>query len=159
MQEQVRPLQCPFFVKKVAYLRRWLHCIVIVLRRRLSDMKPRYQTLNDSFLDGPLGHCLRYLPPQERPELSYFAHCDHADEPGGDERTFKISVRVPISLLIRLDIERATTKRALRRRRATRSDTVRHLIEEQLAQLDRERAAAANVEERQEEQAKLRAAA
>jgi hypothetical protein len=60
----------------------------------------------------------------------------HADD-RGHEDTVMLSVRIPISLLIRLDIERANVKRALRRRRATRSDTVRYLLERHLAAMDR----------------------
>lgn len=113
--------------------------------------------LGDAFLSDCLPVLLRWLPPHERRELRALAMTEHADEKG-HERTVMISVRVPLSLAIRLDIERATTKRALRRRRATRSDTVRHLIEQQLAQLDRERAGA-NVEERQRQQDEQRTAA
>lgn len=114
--------------------------------------------LGESFLSHCLPVLLRWLPPHERRELRALAMTEHADEKG-HEPTVMISVRVPLSLAIRLDLERATIKRALRRRRATRSDTVRHLIEEQLAQLDRERAAAANVEESAREPAKERQAA
>ncbi len=89
------------------------------------------------FRDGPLADALRYLPPHERPELWRMAWEQHADD-RGHEPTFTLSVRIPVSLLIRLDIERANVKRALRRRRATRSDTVRYLIEQKLASLDRQ---------------------
>lgn len=100
-------------------------------------MKPKYQTLNDAFRDGPIADCLRYLAPTERRALSREAFCDYADEDTGHEPTVKISVRIPVSLAIRLDLERANVKRALRRRRATRSDAVRHLIEEHLAEADK----------------------
>jgi hypothetical protein len=80
---------------------------------------------------------LRYLPPHERKELCQLA-CEEQADDRGHEPTFKLSVRVPVSLLIRIDIERANVKRALRRRRATRSDTVRYLIEQELASMDRQ---------------------
>ena len=107
------------------------------LTARLSDMKPRYPALSDAFLDGPLDHALRYLPPHERRDFLRLATEDHADE-RNQEPTVTLAVRVPISLAVRLDIERANVKRALRRRRATRSDTVRYLLEQQLAQWDRQ---------------------
>lgn len=95
-------------------------------------MRTLFDPLSDRFRDGALTHALRYLPPHERSELWRLANEDHAD--GRDhEPTVTISVRVPVSLAIRLDIERANVKRALRRRRATRSDTVRFLLERQLA--------------------------
>lgn len=104
-------------------------------------MKPKYQTLNDAFRDGPIAACLRYLAPTERFALGREAFCDYDDEDTGHEPTVKISVRIPVSLAIRLDLERANVKRALRRRRATRSDTVRHLIEQHLAEQDKQAAA------------------
>lgn len=104
-------------------------------------MKPKYQTLNNAFRDGPIADCLRYLAPTERFSLGREAFCDYADEDTGHEPTVKISVRIPVSLAIRLDLERANVKRALRRRRATRSDTVRHLIEQHLAGQDQRAAA------------------
>lgn len=107
---------------------------------RLSGMKPRYPALNDAFLDGALDHALRYLAPHERRDFLRLATEDHADD-CNQEPTVTLSVRVPISLAVRLDIERANVKRALRRRRATRSDAVRFLLEQQLAELDREAAA------------------
>lgn len=100
-------------------------------------MRPIFDPLPDGFRDGPMAHALRYLPPHERPELWRLAWEDQADA-HGHEPTFTLSVRIPVSLLIRLDIERANVKRALRRRRATRSDTVRYLIEQQVANLDRQ---------------------
>lgn len=100
-------------------------------------MKPRYPALSDAFLDGPLDHALRYLPPHERRDFLRLATEDHADE-RNQEPTVTLAVRVPISLAVRLDIERANVKRALRRRRATRSDTVRFLLEQQLAEWDRQ---------------------
>lgn len=100
-------------------------------------MKPRYPALSDAFLDGPLDHALRYLAPSERCELQRLAWEDHADAQG-QEPTVSITVRVPTSLAVRIDIERANVKRALRQRRATRSDTVRFLLEQQLAEWDRQ---------------------
>lgn len=104
---------------------------------KLSDMKPRYPALSDAFLDGPLDHALRFLPPHERRDFLRLATEDHADD-RSEEPTVTLSVRVPISLAVRIDIERANVKRALRQRRATRSDTVRFLLEQQLAELDRQ---------------------
>jgi hypothetical protein len=94
-------------------------------------MRTLFAPLSDEFLDGPIGDALRYLPPHERSELRQLAFEAHADE-RGHEPTVMLSVGVPLSLAIRLDIERANVKRALRRRRATRSDTVRFLLERQL---------------------------
>ena len=100
-------------------------------------MRPTFDACPIRFLDEKMHPALRYLPPHEREDLHRLACEDHADE-RGHEPTVRISVRVPISLAVRLDIERANTKRALRRRRATRSDTVRYLIERQLAAQDRD---------------------
>lgn len=108
-------------------------------------MKPKYQTLNNAFRGGPIADCLRYLAPTERFALGREAFCDYTDEDTGHEPTVKISVRIPVSLAIRLDLERANVKRALRRRRATRSDTVRHLIEQHLAEQDKRAAESAAV--------------
>lgn len=99
----------------------------------MSDRKPRYPALSDAFLDGPLDHALRYLAPHERRDLLRMAWEDHADA-SSHEPTVTLSVRSSISLAIRIDIERANVKRALRRRRATRSDVVRHLLEKQIAE-------------------------
>lgn len=100
-------------------------------------MIPKYQALNDNFRDGPISDCLRYLAPTERSALQSAAFCDYDDEDTGHEPTVKISLRIPISLAIRLDLERANVKRALRRRRATQSDTVRYLIEQHLTEQDK----------------------
>ncbi len=64
----------------------------------------------------------------------------HADDLG-HEPTVTLSVRVPMSLLIRLDIERANIRRKLHRRRATRSDVARYLMSAQLAAQDQTAAA------------------
>ena len=104
-------------------------------------MKPRYPALNNEFLDGRLDDALRYLPPHERRDFLRLATEDHADD-RSEEPTVTLSVRVPISLAVRIDIERANVKRALRQRRATRSDTVRYLLEQQLAAWDWEAAGA-----------------
>jgi hypothetical protein len=98
-------------------------------------MKPGYPALSDQFLDGPLGHALRYLAPSERDALRQLVFEDYADA-RGHEPSVKLSIRLPASLALRLELERANVKRALRRRRATRSDTLRYLLEQQLASLD-----------------------
>jgi hypothetical protein len=95
-------------------------------------MKPLADHLSDQFLDEELASALRHLPPHERRELRRSAFTEWADE-RGNERTVPLSVRVPLTLALRLDIERGTLKRRLGRRRLTRSEAIRILLTDALA--------------------------
>lgn len=88
--------------------------------------------LSDQFLDGELAAALRHLPPHERRDLRRDAFIEWADE-RGHEPTVTLSVRVPVSLAVRLDIERGQLKRRLRRRRLSRSELIRLLLVERLS--------------------------
>lgn len=98
-------------------------------------MRPFFDHLPEAFIDGPIVRALRYLPPPLRPDLYRMAQQNYADA-DGNEPTVMISVRVPVSLAVRLDIEKASVKRALHTRRATRSTVVRYLLGAFLAQQD-----------------------
>lgn len=96
-------------------------------------MKSSHNLLGDSFLCRCLPVFLRWFPPHERRELRALAMTEHADELG-NEPTVRISLRVPVSLAIRLDIERGNLKRQLRRRRVSRSEVARRLLSVALAE-------------------------
>lgn len=96
-------------------------------------MKPLGNHLSDRFLDEELGDALCCLPPHERRLLRRYALTDWADE-RGHERTVSVSVRIPISVALRLDIERGALKRRLGQRRLSRSDVIRLLLGDALAE-------------------------
>ena len=98
----------------------------------LSDMRVPSTVLSDQFLDEELAAALRYLPPHERRVLHRSAMAEWADE-RGHERTVMISVRVPVSLAVRVHVERGRLKRRLGRRRLNFSDAVRLLLCDALA--------------------------
>lgn len=94
-------------------------------------MRVSADVLSDQFLDGELAAALRHLPPHERRQLRREAFTEWTDE-RGHEPTVTLSVRVPVTLAIRLDIERGQIKRRLRRRRLSRSEALRLLLVERL---------------------------
>lgn len=90
-------------------------------------MRLSKDVLSDQFLDAALAAALRCLPPHERRDLRRDAFIEWADEQG-HEPTVTLSVRVPVSLAVRLDIERGALKRKLRRHRLSRSEAIRMLL-------------------------------
>lgn len=90
-------------------------------------MRPSADLLSDHFLDAALASALRHLPPHERRALRAEAFIDWTDD-RGHEPTVTLSVRVPVSFAVRIDIERGALKRKLGRRRLSRSEAIRALL-------------------------------
>lgn len=68
---------------------------------------------------------MRWLAPHERREMRQLLACEYTDE-RGMERTHPVTVRLPISLLLRLHVERAHIRRRRRvRTGVTMSDALR----------------------------------